>query len=283
MATHRANGVTQWWLALAGFAALYAPTYMALSGTLWRTDEHSHAPLIAVICVWLFWSQRKAIFTATMPVKSAAVLGWSLFSAGLLLQLVGKSQQVPLLEMASQIPLLAGVITLLAGRGGLRQAWFPLVFLLFMIPLPGVWLDALTSGLKQWVSVACEELLYLAGFPVGRSGVMISIGPYQMLVADACSGLYSMLSLSALGVLLTYLGKPASRLHAAIMLASIIPIALLANLFRVMLLVLVTYYLGDAAGRGIHAVASPLVFVLAIALLLMTDRLCRRTIGVQTK
>ncbi len=279
METHQTNGVTQWGLALTGIAVLYAPTYMTLSGTLWRTDEHSHAPLIAVICAWLFWSQRKAIVAATMPVKSAAVLGWSLFSAGLLLQLVGKTQQVPLLEMASQIPLLAGVITLLVGRGGLRQAWFPLIFLLFMIPLPGVWLDAMTSGLKQGVSIACEELLYLAGFPVGRSGVMISIGPYQMLVADACSGLYSILSLSALGVLLTYLGKPASRLHMAIMLVSIIPIALLANLFRVMLLVLVTYYLGDAAGRSIHAIASPLVFVMAVALMMLTDRLCRRTIG----
>jgi hypothetical protein len=70
-----------------------------------------------------------------------------------------------------------------------------------MIPLPGIIVDAVTGPLKQWISVIVVELLYGVGYPIARNGVILTIGQYQMLVADACSGLHSMYSLSALGTL----------------------------------------------------------------------------------
>ena len=103
-------------------------------------------------------------------------------------------------------------------------------------------------------------------------GVMLSIGQYQLLVADACSGLHSMFSLSALGSLYLYMMARKSWLRNAVILAAIIPIAILANILRVIVLVLVTYYFGDAAGRGfLHGFAGMVLFIAALFLLVGID------------
>jgi exosortase len=154
--------------------------------------------------------------------------------------------------------------------------WFPLLFLLFLIPLPGIVLDPLTSVLKQQVSAVVESVLYFFGYPIGRRGVTIQMGPYQLLMADACSGLNSIFSLSALGLLYLYLMQYKSRLHNALMLLSIIPIAIAANVIRVATLVLITFYFGDAVGQGFaHSAAGMLLFVVALLLLLAFDGLLR--------
>src|SRR5207344_1473437 len=99
-------------------------------------------------------------------------------------------------------------------------------------------------------SSAAENILHAAGYPIGRTGVVLIVGQYQLLVADACSGLNSMFSLSALGFLYLYLMRRASVLHNALIVASILPIAFAANIVRVLVLILVTYHFGDAAGQG---------------------------------
>ncbi|MBN4836489.1 archaeosortase/exosortase family protein, partial [Enterobacter hormaechei] len=87
------------------------------------------------------------------------------------------------------------------GWSALKRAWFPILFLVFSVPLPGAFVQAITMPLKHAVSVVAEKILYLAGYPIGRSGVVLVIGPYQLLVADACSGLNSLFTLEALGLL----------------------------------------------------------------------------------
>jgi exosortase B len=167
---------------------------------------------------------------------------------------------------------LAGGLLILQGRAAVRALWFPLLFLVFMVPLPGVLVDAMTGPLKQWVSILAENSLYALGYPIARSGVTLSIGPYQLLVADACSGLNSMFSLSALGLLYMYLmGRP-SWLHNAIMLLSILPVAFAANIVRVLILVLITYHLGDEAGQGfLHGSAGMVLFMSALILIMGID------------
>jgi exosortase len=103
-------------------------------------------------------------------------------------------------------------------------------------------------------------------------GVMLSIGQYKLLVADACSGLNSMFSLSALGLLYLYLMKYRSWLHNGLLLLAVLPIAFAANVIRVMALVLITYYFGDEAGQGFaHAAAGMVLFVAALMLLMLFD------------
>src|SRR3982750_4203394 len=130
----------------------------------------------------------------------------------------------------SQPFIVAAMLLLLRGPDATRVAWFPLFYLIFMIPLPGIFVDTVTGPLKQWISAIVVELLYRVGDPIARTRRILSIGQYQMAVADAWSGLHSMYSLSALGTLFMYIMGRKSKLHNALMLASIIPIAFTANI-----------------------------------------------------
>jgi exosortase len=134
-----------------------------------------------------------------------------------------------------------------------------------MVPLPGPVIDTLTSPLKQYVSIVVENILYYLNYPIARNGVVLSIGYYQLLVADACSGLNSMFSLSALGFLYLYLMQYRNWLRNGLILASILPIAFAANVVRVIIITLVTYYWGDEAGQGfIHGFAGIVLFIVAL-------------------
>ena len=259
------------WLFVAlGWALLYLPTYVWAARTIWQSEDHAHGALVLAVCVWLLWRQRERI--ATAPVATDPSWGWPLFALGLVCLITGRAFQISILELFSQIPVGAGLLLLLRGRAGLRALWFPLVFLIFMVPLPGVLVDALTASLKDGVSSAAADLLYLAGYPIARAGVTLSVGPYQLLVADACSGMNSLVSLSAIGVLYLYLSERASVAHNAVMLAAIVPIALASNLVRVIALVLVTYHWGDAAGQGfLHNAAGLLLMGVALLLLFALD------------
>jgi exosortase len=137
------------------------------------------------------------------------------------------------------------------------------LYLIFMVPLPSSLVDAITGPLKQWISDIVESLLYAAGYPIARTGVILQIGQYQLLVADACSGLHSMFSLTALGTLFMYIMGRTSRLHNAVMLASIV---------RVIILVLVTYHLGDEAGQGfLHGTAGMVLMLAALVFFFAFD------------
>jgi exosortase/archaeosortase family protein len=146
-----------------------------------------------------------------------------------------------------------------------------------MIPLPGFLVDAITGPLKQWISTIVVELLYRAGYPIANTGVMLTVGKYELLVADACSGLHSMYSLTALGTLFMYIMARARVLHNALMLVSILPIAFAANIVRVVVLVLITYHLGDEAGQGfLHGFAGMVLMLVALAGFFALDALLAR-------
>jgi exosortase len=115
-------------------------------------------------------------------------------------------------------------------------------------------------------------MLFALGYPISSSGVILTIGQFQLMVADACSGLNSMFSLSALGTLFMYVMRRKSLLHNAIMLASILPIAFAANIVRVTLLVLLTYHFGDEAGQGfLHGAAGMVLMVIALLIFFVLD------------
>ena len=244
-----------WLLALVGFAAMYLPVYWWAANGIWQTDEQAHGALILAVLLWLFWNARRPI--AALPDAPAPARGWPLFALGLLVYVVGRTFGISILEFGSQPFVAAAILLLIKGPAALRLAWFPVLYFVFMIPLPGILVDALTGPLKQWISQIVVEVLYQVGYPISRSGVVLTIGQYQMLVADACSGLHSMYSLTALGTLFMYIMQRPSRLHNAVMLASILPIAFVANIVRVIALVLITYHFGDEAGQGfLHGAAG---------------------------
>jgi exosortase B len=248
---------------------LYGPVYLELAGGLWQTDAQAHAPLVGIIAFVLLL--RSLVRSGNLPGRSWSALAFLGLVPGLLLAHVGLTQNLHLLTFTSQPLVLGGCIAWLYGRTGLRAAWFPLLFLLFMVPLPGFFIDSITSELKAWISLTAEELLYTAGYPIARSGVMLTIGQYQLLVADACSGLHSMISLSALGTLYIWLVQPRHPAHTLVLLASVLPIAFAANLARVLALVLLTYHQGDGVARAFHDVLGVSVFIVALLLLIGLD------------
>jgi len=134
----------------------------------------------------------------------------------------------------------------------------------------------LTAPLKSAVSAVAANLLYSMGYPVARAGVMLSVGQYQLLVADACAGLNSMFTLEALGLLYMNLMQYTSVARNVTLAVLIIPISFAANIVRVMILVLVTYHFGDAAGQGfVHGFAGMVLFIVGRVLILATDSLLR--------
>jgi len=268
------------WLSLAailvGLALLYVPTYADLARGAWREDAYAHGPIIVAVFGWLAWRSRDVLRDAALapaPLAGAACLAF-----GLLLYLLGRTQSLAVFEVASHVPVLAGVVLMLRGWGGLRRFAFPILFLLFLVPLPGFILDAATTPLKEIVSAAVAQLMQAMGYPVAREGVVLAIGEHEMLVADACSGLNSLYSLFALGLLYHHVAAPGRGLgRLAILLALIVPIAVVANIVRVLGLVLVTYHFGPEAADGwFHGVAGMLVFVIALLLIVALDRVLFR-------
>ncbi len=259
-----------WLLAIGGFLVMYLPLYWWAAQGIWQTEDHGHGPIILAVMVWLFWTLRHAI--AAAPPEPLPALGWPLFAAGLFVYIVGRVFNISILEFGSQPLVVAGALLLMRGMPAIRVAWFPLLYFVFMIPLPDMLVDAITGSLKGLIANIVESLLYTVGYPIARSGVILSIGPYQLQVADACSGLHSMFSLSALGTLFMYLMGRKRALHMGIMLAAILPIAFAANIIRVITLVLVTFYLGDEAGQGfLHGAAGMVLMLVALLFFFFLD------------
>jgi exosortase B len=266
-----------WIAVLLGLAALFVPTYVDLARGLWRDDAYAHGPIILAVFAWLVW-RRRAVLADEMSGRPLVAAPATL-AFGLLLYLLGRTQSLAVFEVAAHLPVIAGAVLLLRGIEGLRRLAFPIFFLVFLVPLPGFVLDLIAVPLKDVVSGAVEWLLVALAYPVEREGVVLWVGDYQMLIADACSGLNSLYSLFALGLLYAHVTRRKGTFAArtALLLLAIVPIAVAANIVRVLVLVLVTYHFGEEAARGlVHDLAGMLVFVVAFGLLLAFDSLMRR-------
>lgn len=254
-------------------STLLIPTYLRLFGTVWQDDEHAHGPIILIVSLWLFWEKREALLQTPRHLNNV-VLEWIFLTFGLMLYAIARSQDIIFLEVASHIPIIAAVLSIYGGRKILREVWFPIIFMIFLVPLPGFIIDGITGPLKAGVSHAAEFFLYVIGYPIARNGVVLTIGQYQLLVADACSGLHSIYSLFALGILFMYLMGHKNIWRISLLFLLILPIAFFANVVRVIILVLITYYFGDEAGQGfVHGLAGMVLFIIGLALLFLTDYL----------
>ena len=257
---------------LLGFLAMYLPTYLDLAGTIWVSDEQGHGPIILTVSLWLLFQQRHELAALT-PAPRYLLGGLSFFLA-VVLYVFGRSQSVWLFEVSSQIFMLIAIVLMVLGTAALRMIWFPIFFLVFMVPLPEVLVTGLTTPLKSAVSAVASSLLYQLGYPIGRAGVVLTVGPYQLLVADACAGLNSMFTLEALGLLYMKLMNYTSAGRNITLAILLVPISFFANIIRVMILVLVTYHFGDEAGQGfVHGFAGMVLFMVALMAMLFVDKI----------
>jgi exosortase len=149
-----------------------------------------------------------------------------------------------------------------------------LIYLAFALPPPDTVIVAITQPIKIAISEWAVSLLSLLGYPIANSGVVIQIGQYQLLVAAACAGLNSIVTLGALCLFYVYLRHRSNLTALMIIAVAAIPVAIISNFVRVLTLVLVTYYFGDAAAQGfLHDFAGLLMFAVALLTIFAVDQL----------
>ena len=258
-----------------GLLLLLVPLLVDWSGGTWELETQGHEPIIFAVSAWLVWRRRAEL--AQLQGTAAPRAGAAWFAFALLLYLLGRMQGSFRLELVSTLLLPAALLLYFKGWPALRRVWFAFFFLIFAIPLPFTVVLAITGPMKTAVSILAAQLLELFGYPVGRSGVVITIGQYQLLVNEACAGLQTMFTLEAMGLLYANLMNHSLPLRNTLLVLLVVPIALAANVIRVITLTLVTYYLGNDAGQGfLHGFAGMLLFLTALALVVAVDGLLGR-------
>lgn len=267
-----------WGPVVAGLAFLYTPSFVDLFRGIWSTDEQAHGPIVLGVSCWLVWRNWPEMWRRSEG-QPTSVAGWPIFVFGLLLYIVGRSQDILLFEIGSLIWLLIGILLLVRGSAALKAQWFALFFMLFMIPLPGPIVDFLTMPMKMAVSYMAEHILYAVGYPIARTGVILQIGQYKLLVADACAGLHTLFTLEALGLLYLNIVRHDSLFRNVTLATLIVPISFTANVIRVMVLTLITYHFGDEAGQGfLHGFAGMVLFLSALLLIIGVDSLLQTAV-----
>jgi exosortase len=168
--------------------------------------------------------------------------------------------------------LISGVYVV-QGPAVIRLIWFPLVYLAFTLPPPDTVVAAVTQPIKIAISSWAVTLLHAIGYPIASSGVTIQIGQYQLLVAAACAGLNSIVTLTALCLFYVYLRHRSNPVAFLVIALAAIPIAVVANFVRVLVLILMTYHLGDAVAQGfMHDFAGLLMFSVALFTIFAVDK-----------
>jgi exosortase B len=260
-------------LLLVGLGVIYLPTFWDLFHGAWSSDRNAHGPIVMTVAFgFLYFRMRQLLSQERFERHPAPLAGAVALVLGLVSYVLGRSQGVLLLEVGSLIPVLSGVLIAFYGVRTWSRMWFAFFFMLFMIPLPASIVDVLTLPMKIGVSAATEHLLYWFGYPIARSGVILTIGQYQLLVADACAGLNSLFTLEALGLLYMNLVRHPSVVRNVVLAILIVPISFTANTLRIMFLSLITYHLGDAAGQGfLHGFSGLVLFLSALLLIIGVD------------
>lgn len=268
-----------WICVAAGLCVIYLPVLLGEVRAAMNSDGQGQTPMVVCLVVWQVW-QRWADFRRSPANLRWQWSGWGLLWLGLAVYVIGHSQSTPTLEFGSIVPVAWGLLLLLKGPKGLHIMALPLFFLVLAIPLPDSWVDLLTGPMKKAVSIAVEALLGWLQYPVSRTGVVLQVGPYQLLVADACAGIKTLFALEILGLAYLNMVKQESALRNVTLAALIIPISFTANCIRVLTLCLITYHIGDEVGQGfLHEFSGLVLFLSALFLTIGVDGLLRKLVA----
>jgi exosortase len=261
---------------IIGFFLLivYIPTFGWMYER-WNSAEsyYSHGILIPAISAFLVWLKRRELAAITpLPAKK---IGWVLFISGILVHIISAFWQVYFSSGFALIPIIMGLVLLFLGIQFLKKLLFPILFLIFMIPLPMVAIANLSFRLKIIASQISVLAVNAMGLPAVREGSIIKTAHSYLVVEDPCSGIRSLIALIALGCLMAYLSK-LSRPKKIILGLSSVPIAIFSNVIRIISLTLVSEMYGSKIATGaFHDTMGFVVFVIAFALLAIESKLLK--------
>lgn len=256
---------------------LYAPVFYDLFVTVWSATSQSHGPIVLFLAIWFFYYKTKQILEKPIVLRSTPILGWLLIALAAPLYIIGYSQTVYILTILSLVFIIFGLLCIIYGVQTALKYWFALFFFIFLIPWPASLIDVLTQPMKIAVSYVTENILYLLNYPVARSGVILQMGQYKLLVADACAGLNSLFTLEAVGLLYINVINHQAVMRNLLLATLIVPISFISNVLRVVTLALITFYFGAEAGEGfVHSLSGILLFTTAVILIISTDTLIQK-------
>lgn len=262
----------RYWPVFLGIALMAIPTLVSVARGPWSLESGVHGPIVVATGLWLIFRRmpeirRDMVPGAVLPTVAALAVGVPAYA-------FGRAYDFTSIEVAGLLLALVAVGYAYAGGRVLRAMWFPIFYLGFVIPIPGWVLDQITQPLKLFVSLVVTWTLTQFGYPIGNSGVTIYVANYQLLVEDACAGLNSLVSLSAIGLFYIYMLRGSNWRYSMLLLALVVPIAIAANIIRVGALVLITYHFGDAAAQGyLHKFAGMVTFTSALLFIFLVDKL----------
>ncbi len=254
-----------------GFLLVYVPTFLWMWDRWFVRDSYySHGILIPFVTVYLIWQQRDELVKMT---PKSSPWGMRLIILGIAIHLVSSLFRVYFSSGFSMLVVLAGLILHFYGLNILRKIWFPIFFLVFMIPVPMVLITNISFQLKIFAAKIATFALNNMRMHAIREGSIIKMQHAYVIVDDVCSGLRSLITLVALGSIFAYWMK--SRLtKRIILLLSTIPIAVITNVVRVIFLATVSEVWGAKYATGFtHDVSGFIVFALAFVLLFAVGRL----------
>ncbi|MGB3739324.1 MAG: exosortase V [Pontixanthobacter sp.] len=257
-----------------GLAVFALPTMAFVIQEGWSGEEGAHGPIVLATGLWLLWQRWQVARDHVEPANTTLVA--ALLLVFIPATLFARVTQIVELEGYFMYVCLLAVMYSIVGSRAMQIMWFPLLYLAFIFPPPETVVAAVTVPMKLWLSEAAIIFLRIFDYPIGGEGVRIFIGQYELLVAAACSGINSIVSLTAISLFYIYMRHQAEWRYAAVLILLIVPIALLANFFRVLILILLTYHLGEAAAQGfLHNFAGIAMFAIALIAIFIIDEILK--------
>lgn len=259
------------WILLLALLSLAIPTTLRLADQTWSKEFGAHGPIVLFTGAWLLWRaipRMQALASPSRPWLTG--LG---VVVSLLLYVVGRAYDFISLEGAGLYVFCVSLLYDRLGAKSLLDAWFPILYLGLLVPAPGWLMDRVTAPLKLFVSHLATSIVEPLGLPIVREGVTLTVGPYQLLVEDACSGMNSLVGLVAITLFYIHLLEKAGWRYHLFLFLLIIPVAIIANTIRIVILILLTYFFGDAIGQSfLHVSAGLLLFALSLGLMFAIDK-----------
>ena len=275
--------VRRQWLSLptlalaAGAIALVTPTMIDVARISWSTEQGGHGPIVLATGLWLLWREAR---TLPGPAGGRSIVAAAITMAFFLLVYVA-ARITGIIEIegfAMYGALLSAAWMFWEGKV-LRSLWFPLLYLALALPPPDSVVASVTQPIKILISQWAVDFLYALGYPIASSGVTIQIAQYELLVAAACAGLNSIISLSAICLLYAYLRRRSNPGYMLFLLLAVVPVAVFSNFVRVITLILISYHLGEAAAQGfLHDFAGLLMFSVALFGIFALDEFVSRVL-----
>lgn len=252
---------------------IYLPVFIELVSDWERDPNYSHGFLVPLVSLFLLWKKRKELSQIHTKVSP---LGLGIIAGGLFLLLVGTAGAEYFTVRLSFVLLLFGLVWYFGGARMAKTSSVPIWYLVLAIPVPYVIYFAVAFPLQIWATKITALLLHFLGMPSIRQGNVIHLPNYSLEVVEACSGLRSLVSLLALSGVYAYLTQK-TKLKKLILFLSAVPIALVANIFRISMTALGAYLISPKMAEDfLHELSGLVVFIVSFICLFISGEILKR-------